>query len=353
MKKYIKYKSRYLLLLFVFVLSWLSLLGLFNQAQAAQITGRTMTLGTSLASASTTYTLTFTVPTTGTAIKSVRVKMCTTSSGSCTAPSGFTNASATLSSQPTNLGAASGWTVDDSTGGGNPCSTTNSSLCILDASNATNPSGAQTIVWGSVTNPSATNSTFYGLITTYSDSTYTTAVDTGTVASSTAGTTTVTASVFESLTFTLATQTVPLGTITTSTTGSGTSTFAAATNAQSGYAVTVSGTTLTSGSDTITALSTQTASTQGSSQFGINLVANTTPSVGSNVSHGSGNSHGAAATNYATTNQFRYVSGDTVASSTQASDTDTYTVSYIANISPVTHPGSYSTILQYVCSPTF
>ncbi|HSX52823.1 MAG TPA: hypothetical protein VLF90_00410 [Patescibacteria group bacterium] len=309
-------------------------------ASAAQITGRALTLGSSVASASTTYTFTFTLPS-ATVLQSFEAVACTTASGSCSTPSGFSSSSSTLPSQPTNLGDASGWTVNTSTSG---------KLRLKKTGNSAAPTGSQTVVWGAVTNPSATNATFFMRLTSYSDDAWTTAVDTGTVASSTAGQITVTASVDETLTFTLSSATVALGSLTTSTTGSGTSTMSAATNAASGYAITVNGTTLTSGSNTITALASQTASTQGNSQFGINLKANTTPSVGSNVS---GGGSGTATSNYNTADQFRFVSGDSVASASAPTNSNTYTVSYIANIAGATLPGSYTTTLTYIATATF
>lgn len=314
---------------------------LTNIAAAAQITGRSVTIGNSAPSASTTYTFNFTVPTTGTAIKSASFTACTTASGTCTTPSGFSVASSTLSSQPTGLGATSGWTVNTSTAG---------SLRVTNSSNTTNPSGSQQVVFAGVVNPSATNSTYFFRMTTYSDASWTTVVDTGTVATSTAGQVTVTASVDEALTFTLSNTTVPLGTLTSTSTGSGTSTMSASTNASSGYAVTVNGTTLTSGANTINALTTPTASSQGSKQFGLNLAANTTPSVGSTVS---GSGSGTASTGYSSANNFKFVSGDTVASATGPTNSNTYTISYLANIDAVTNPGAYSTVLTYVATANF
>lgn len=310
------------------------------RSDASQITNRTLTLGSSVASASTTYTLTFTVPS-STVIKSFAADICTTASSTCTAPTGFSNATSTLSSQPTNLGDASGWTVSTATSG---------SLRVSKTTNSAAPSGSQTVVFGNVTNPSATNSTFFARLTTYSDASWTTPIDTGTVASSTAGQITVTASVDETLSFTLSSATVALGTLTASSTGSGTSTMSASTNAGTGYVITVNGSTLTSGADTITALNAQTASSQGTEQFGINLRDNATPNVGSDVS---GGGSGAVAANYNTADQYRFVSGDTVASAAAATLSNTYTVSYISNISATTEPGSYSTALTYIMSATF
>lgn len=311
-----------------------------NVASAAQLTTRKVTLGSSVASASTTYTFSFVAPS-ATVLKSFSADACTTASGACTTPSGFSVASSTLPSQPTNLGDASGWTVNTSTAG---------SLRLTKTGNSAAPTGTTTVTFGAVVNPSATNSTFFLRMTTFSDDAWTTSVDTGTVAASTAGQITVTASVDETLTFTLTSATVGLGTLTTSSTGSGTSTMTASTNGTTGYAITVNGVTLTSGANTVTALASQTASSQNNSQFGINLVSNSTPSVGSNVS---GSGTGAASANYGTTNQYRFVTGDTVASAGAATNSNTFTVSYIANINGAQQAGSYSTVLTYIATGTF
>jgi hypothetical protein len=334
-------KLSYQLVAFTMLLT-LGLMAVTSTASAAQITSRKLTLGSSVASAATTYTFSGVLPTTGTNVLSAEALICTTASGSCSTPAGFTVTGSTLPSQPTNLGDASGWTVSTATAG---------SLRLSKAGNASAPTGTTTITWGNVTNPNATNATFFARITTYSGASWTGAIDTGTVAASTAGQITVTASVDEALTFTLGTATVALGTIVSgSTTGSGTSTMTASTNGQTGYSVTVNGVTLTSGSNTVAALAAQTASNQSSSQFGINLVSNTTPSVGSNVS---GAGSGTATSNYGTTNQYRFVTGDSVASAAAATNSNTYTVSYIANVSGAQQAGAYSTTLTYIATAQF
>lgn len=311
-------------------------------AFAAAITARSVTIGSSVASASTTYSFAFTVPST-TAVKSVAFLACTTASGTCTTPSGFSITGSSLSSQPTGLGSATGWSANTATAG---------SLRITHATNSTAPSGSQTVSFSSVTNPSATNATYFFRITTYSDSAWTTSIDTGTVATSTAGQAQVTATVDETLTFTMAASSVPLGTLSSSVTASGTSTMTASTNAASGYAITVNGTTLQSGASSIAAITTAGGgnSVLNTSQFGINLMANATPSVGTNVS---GTGTGAAATNYNTADKFRFVTGETVASATAPTNSNTYTVSYIANIAGSTPAGSYSTLLTYVATSNY
>jgi hypothetical protein len=143
---------------------------------------------------------------------------------------------------------------------------------------------------------------------------------------------------------------VSLGTLTTSSTGTGTSQIGVSTNADSGYSITVNGTTLTSGSNTLTALSAQTASSQGSSQFGINLKDNATPNIGSDPA-GSGSATPTA--DYGTADQFKFVTADDVASAASADDFRLFTVSYIANISGSTPPGTYTTTLTYIATATF
>ena len=325
-----------------------------STANAAQVTGRSITLSNSAGAAtSVSYSLATAALPTATAVKSLQVQFCTTPSGTCTTPAGFSASSSTLSTQPTGLGAASGWTVSTATPG---------ALRIANASNATVPSGTVTVYWGGVTNPTANNTTFYGIITTYSDASWTTPIDSGTVALSTASQIQVALTVGEALTFcagtsitgqncgTISGSTVSLGNGSTTSTASGTSVLAASTNASSGYSITVNGTTLTSGANTITPLASGAASAVGTKQFGLNLVSNTTPSVGSAVS---GAGTGAAATNYGTANTFRFGTGETVASVNVPTNANAYTVSYIANVDGVTPPGAYTSNLTYIATANY
>ncbi len=325
-----------------------------SSAFAAQITSRKLTLSTSATSAAnTTYTFNFTLPTTGTAVKSLDILLCTTASGTCSSPTSTTTGGS-LSSQPTNLGAASGWTGTFST---------NNRLQVANSGNATNPTGSQTLVFGGITNPTTTNTTFYARITTYSDASWTTAVDAGTVAAATSTQITVSASVPETLTFCTGTSgisssscagatgsSVSLGILTTSSTGAGTSQIGVTTNAGSGYNITINGTTLTSGANTIAALTSPTTSSQGTAQFGVNLRSNSSPSIGVDPA-GAGTA--APTTNYNTVNSYTFNNADQIATSSGSDNFRLFTVSYIANITPVTPPGTYSTTLTYICTATF
>ena len=312
-----------------------------NIASANPITPRKVTLGSSLASANTTYSFVFTVPRT-TVIQSVGFAACTTASGACTPAPGFSSSTSTLTAQPTNLGDAAGWTVNTAT---------STELRLAKSGNVAAPTGSQTVGFSGVVNPSNTNQTFFVRITTYSSATWTGAIDTGVVAASTAGQITATAVVDETLNFTLATATVDLGTLTKTSTGVGTSSMTVGTNASTGYSVTYSGTTLTSGTNTINPMTVAAGSTMNSKQFGINLMSNTTPAVGSNVS---GGGSGTVSLGYNSQNQFKFnVAGETIASAIAPTNDNVFTTSYIANIDSATAAGSYTAVLTYVVTANF
>lgn len=120
-------------------------------------------------------------------------------------------------------------------------------------------------------------------------------------------------------------------------------TISVSTNASGGYALTLNGVTLRDLPNTITPIgSTNTASSPGTEQFGVRLVA----------SGGSGTVTAPyAASGFALdTGSFP----DQVASAaTGDGDTTTYSVRYIANISSVTEPGTYSAALRYIATGTF
>lgn len=104
---------------------------------------------------------------------------------------------------------------------------------------------------------------------------------------------------------------------------------------------------------TITAMSTTGATNAGVEQFGMNLVANTSPvSLGANPDHGQFG-FGSAATGYDTPNNYRYVSGETIASAPQSSGQTTYTISYIVNVTSLTPGGQYSANQTLICTGTY
>lgn len=136
-----------------------------------------------------------------------------------------------------------------------------------------------------------------------------------------------------------------LGNASTSAALTGTSTFGVRSYLSSGYVVIIHGVAPTQESNyTMTSLATQTASSVGSEQFGINLVANTVPATfgaaATQVPDGTF-SFGAPTANYGTTNQYRYVNGDTIAQSSSSSGVTNYTISYLVNIKSTTPAGTY------------
>ncbi|MFI5240578.1 MAG: hypothetical protein ACHQUB_02625 [Candidatus Saccharimonadia bacterium] len=320
-------------------------------ASASQITARTLLISTSQGNTPATWTLTFTVPNL-TALKSVRFQVCTTAALTCTIPTGWTNTGATLGST---IGIGAGWTID--------LATNSDSLGITNPGNVTASSGPTTVVFNNVTNPNTVNTSWYVRITTYTDATYTTLLDSGTVTASTTQQIQLTGIMPESLVFCTGTSisgtdcssitgnTVNFGLFSAISTASGTSVMAASTNAGSGYAITVNGNTLQSGANSVTQMSASAAAVIGTSQFGMNLKANTAPSVGTEVA-GPGSS--VSSVGYNTVNNFKYTTGDTVASSLgAASDANTFTVSYIVNVPGNQQAGTYTTTLTYICTATF
>jgi hypothetical protein len=154
-----------------------------------------------------------------------------------------------------------------------------------------------------------------------------------------------------SLTFSLGANSLALGTLSPAVATTGSHTVTVSTNASSGLIVTFSGATLTSGANTIAAMTTTAPSSPGTAQFGMNAMANTSPAVGAACSGTS--PIASAASGYNTANQFRFVSGETIVSSTGAINSTTCAISYIANISPATAIGAYNTTITYTATGTF
>jgi len=123
-----------------------------------------------------------------------------------------------------------------------------------------------------------------------------------------------------------------------------------ATNAPNGYVMQVYGTTMTSGNNVIAAITNGVGSQPGVSQFGINLRANSVPSIGANPT---GPGTGSPVAGYNTPNQYRFVSNDVVASSLTADNFRKYTASYIINTGSAQPAGTYVSTLTYVAAGSF
>lgn len=354
-----------------------------DTASAAQITNRTVVLeagstdsnldgvtdGGSMAGGVVNHRFNFTIPTNGN-LGSIQFLYCTTASGTCTTPTGLVTTSATLGDDDDTI---SGFSIENTTNG--------SPYLYRTAASTGAANVAVSYRLDTITNPTTVNQAFFIRISTFtSEDTTGSAVDTGTVAASTAEQIVLTGTMPESLIFCTGeaistTNGIPDCTTATSgaiefnqlfsptDTATAVSQMAASTNATTGYTITVSGPTLTSGSNTIPAMSAADTSKKGFGQFGINLMANTTgasnPAVGADIAPVSNNADlkGQPATGYEVADTFKFASGDTIANSAAGgagpTNAQIYTASYIVNVTGAQTAGTYTTTLTYVCTATF
>jgi hypothetical protein len=165
-----------------------------------------------------------------------------------------------------------------------------------------------------------------------------------------------------SLQFIINTTSVNLGTLTTSTTATGTASFSVESYLANGYVVETVSPPPQFESHTLAAPSTPTSSLPGTEQFGINLVANTSPvAFGSNptttpssaFSNCTATYHYCIASGYYTQNKYQYINGSNIVNSADSSGQVNFTISYIANISSVTPAGVYNMNQDLVALPTF
>lgn len=132
-----------------------------------------------------------------------------------------------------------------------------------------------------------------------------------------------------------------------------TATFSVSNYTSYGYVVQVTGTEPRNGNHTIDALATETSPQVGTKQFGMNLVANTSPqSVGANPDQGEFGK-GIAGPNYSTPNKFRFVSGETIATAPSSSGVTKFTITYMANVDGLTVGGQYQTDQVLVVTGTY
>ena len=314
---------------------------------AAGLTNRSDQMGTSQAGVSTSHALSFTTATGGN-VGSIGFNFCTTATGACTTPAGLDTTGATLTAQS----GAVGFSI---------VNTTNGAPYITRAASNVSALTALSYTLGAVLNPSTTNQTFYVRITTYTGSDGATGpVDTGQIAASTATPIQLTGVTPPILVFcvgtsitsdcsTIAGSTIDFGDFSPVLTRTGTSVMQAQTNAANGYTITVNGTTLSSGANTIPAMAGG-GVVVGTSQFGLNLRSNATPPVGSDVSGAGSGTYGP---NYGTANSYRFVSGEAVATAAVPTNANTFTTSYVVDIGGAQAAGVYTSTMTYICTASF
>jgi len=136
-------------------------------------------------------------------------------------------------------------------------------------------------------------------------------------------------------------------------TATATSSFSVIDYTSYGYVVQIVGNPPANGGHQLPGMSSTGPSQAGTEQFGINLVANTSPAnFGSNPDHGQFGV-GSAAANYNTANNYRYVSGETIASAPKSSGQTTYTISYIVNVNSTSTGGYYTAGQSLICTGTY
>jgi len=384
----------------VFVIALALMLQAFfvPNVSAAQITNRKLTLqqgtdgpdsntlpdGGTQPGGNANHLFEFTLPTSGN-VGSIKFEYCTTAANSiasptCVTPTGLdtTGGAVTLGNET----GATGFSLNKTTNG--------APYLTRTAASITGPLNVSYRL-DTVVNPT-TEGTFFVRISTYpTTDTSGAATDNGTVTASTAEQIVLSGTMPESLVFCAGadiTKTAGVPDCSTATSGvisfnqlfsptdtaSAISKMAASTNAGFGYAITVNGPTLTSGANTIGGISSPSASAKGIAQFGLNLVTNTltaapgfdsgytAPTLSANIDLTSDgvNLNGRPMTDYATQDTFKFVTGDIVADSNfnntgqpDPSDSQIYTVSYIANVPGSQPAGTYTSTLTYICTPTF
>lgn len=316
---------------------------------AAQLSQRSLEIGSVTPSAQTTHIFRFT-NTTSAMVGSVKFEYCTSPLAElpCDTPTGLDATSAVLTAQS----GAGDFSLASASG----------NVIILTRPAATTlPNSAFTYTFDDIINPSVVD-TFYVRITTYSSEDATgPEVDFGAVVNATSEGVAISSEVPPILKFcvglnlgidctTADDNLVDLGDLSNARASSGTSQMLAATNAEFGLAIAAIGTTMTSGNNVIPALTAPTVSAPGNAQFGINLRDNSDPDVGEEPT-GIGIAN--PTPDYNIPNRYLFASGDTVATSPDATDVRKFTVSYVVNIPPSQTPGVYTATLTYICTATF
>ena len=312
----------------------------------AELQQRSLTIANDTPSSITNYNLGFTLANNET-LGSIEVQFCYNSplvSLNCIAPNGIDVTAASLVSQV----GTNGFTIANN-------SSTNS--LVLTRNPSIESAGPITFNFANVTNPSQSG-TFYARVQTFASSDASgSATDIGGLALSITNGYTVSATVTPYLLFCVGVSIVNLncsqasgsyinfGYLTTGLTSSAQSQLLVATNAPNGYTIQLSGNTLTSGNNIVPPLISASTAIPGQNQFGLNLVANSQPSIGFNET---GPGTGSPTYGYSQPNTFKFANGDVIASSQQASDYREYTISYIINISHSQPAGVYATTLTYI-----
>lgn len=319
-------------------------------AEAASLVNKSVALSSVTASATASHNFQFDI-TGSTSLGSIAFQYCEDPlvNQPCIAPSGIDASSAALSSQS----GQTGFSVHPNT---------TSNRIVITRPPAFSTPGTSTYNFSGIVNPDTPNHTTYVRITTYSNIDATGfSQDDGTVAFSLTPSLGVNVFVPPYIVFCVGVtvdlqcqtangQSIDLGILKSTQNSSANTQFAGATNDTAGYTVSVLGTTMTSGNNEISGLSSPSTTFSGVEQFGLNLRDNSNPDKGGNP-EGSGTLVPSAA--YNSVNLFTFNAGDVIASTSSGTEYNRMTVTYLVNITPNQAPGAYSTTLTYVAVASF
>jgi hypothetical protein len=336
------------------VASLLTVAGLFHYrvAKALRVDPRSMKINDVTAGAhNVTYELTMGIETPGT-LGSVRIQFCSNTSlvnDVCDPPFGFDALNVNISSQSGETGFSR-----------HPTMSSVNEIVLSRAPVMAN-AGISVYTLSNIINPTDEGTMFMRVLTYTSSDGSGSYVDAGGLATAFTKELTISAEVPPYLLFCAAEfvsgfncasaegDFIDFGTFGADRTAAGTSEMVTGTNADGGYVIRVNGIGLASGINVINSMAGG-VSQRGTSQFGMNLRANTSPLVGEEVD-GPGAGQPTAA--YNVPNQFRFATGEAIASSAAPDDYRKYTASYIVNV-PSDQPGGvYATTMTYICLANF
>jgi hypothetical protein len=321
-------------------------------AFAAELKTRSVVLSTSSVGAAAQHTFNFTVPS-AIVIGSITFEYCTNSPlefDPCVPPAGLDLASMALGAQSGNTGF--NISVPDST----------ASKIVLTRVPIAGNAVASSYRFDNIINPTTINQTTYVRLATHISTDGTgTPTDLGAVAFAVTQNFQVSAYVPPFLIFCVGVSVtincssssgvhVDIGELQKTLTATATMQFSGATNDAAGYTTYLNGLTMTSGNNIINPLSVGGSSVVGTSQFGLNLRANSNPTVGQDPIGAGSSAPGAG---YANPNIFRFVDGEVLTNSPTSTDFRLFTVSFIVNVPPDQNPGVYATTMTYTAIASF
>ena len=316
--------------------------------QAAELNNRSLEISNSAVSGTSIYNFTFTLPDI-ISIGSINFLFCTQP------------LAAEICTSPTNIDTSHAMLVYQSGETGFAITELGTNMILLSRTPVATHAEQVQYVFGNITNPSNPTQTIFVRISTFiNDDGTGNYTDFGTVATSTASGVYINTQVPPILDFcvgiiitgdcsTADGYFIQFGDFSAFSTAKATSMLEVGTNASSGVIITANGTTMISGNYIINNLTSQTPSIVGTSQFGLNLRANTNPIVGNDPVNGST----VPAAAYDVSNQYRFNNGDVIAYAPGPTNLTRLTASYIVNIPTTQTVGIYDTTLTYICTASF